>query len=57
MRSASGAGYRGRPERAIVIGVEAWDANCPQHIPQLFDEATVRQVTDRLVQRISAQVA
>ncbi|MGO9598308.1 MAG: pyridoxamine 5'-phosphate oxidase family protein, partial [Isosphaeraceae bacterium] len=23
-------GYRGRPERAIVFAVEAWDANCPQ---------------------------
>ncbi len=46
--------YRGRPERAFVIGVEAWDANCPQHIPELYDEETVRQVTDRLLRRIAA---
>jgi predicted pyridoxine 5'-phosphate oxidase superfamily flavin-nucleotide-binding protein len=26
--------YRGRPERAVVITVEAFDWNCPQHIPQ-----------------------
>jgi predicted pyridoxine 5'-phosphate oxidase superfamily flavin-nucleotide-binding protein len=26
--------YRGRPERAVVITVEAIDWNCPQHIPQ-----------------------
>ena len=26
--------YRGRPERAVVITVEALDWNCPQHIPQ-----------------------
>lgn len=47
-------GYRGRPERAFVIGVEAWDANCPQHIPPLYDEETVRLATDRLVQRVAA---
>jgi hypothetical protein len=28
------ASYRGRPERAVVITVEALDWNCPQHIPQ-----------------------
>ena len=27
-------GYRARPERAVVISVEALDWNCPQHIPQ-----------------------
>lgn len=26
--------YRARPERAVVIAVEAFDWNCPQHIPQ-----------------------
>ena len=26
--------YRGRPERAVQISVEAFDWNCPQHIPQ-----------------------
>lgn len=26
--------YRARPERAIVITIEAFDWNCPQHIPQ-----------------------
>ena len=26
--------YRAVPERAVVISVEAWDWNCPQHIPQ-----------------------
>jgi predicted pyridoxine 5'-phosphate oxidase superfamily flavin-nucleotide-binding protein len=24
--------YKGHPERAMVFTVEAWDANCPQHI-------------------------
>ena len=27
-------GYDARPERAVVITVEAFDWNCPQHIPQ-----------------------
>ena len=28
--------YRARAEAAIVFTVEAWDANCPQHIPQML---------------------
>lgn len=28
--------YRARPERAVVITVEAFDWNCPQHIPRRF---------------------
>jgi uncharacterized protein len=28
-------GYKARAEQAIVFEVKAWDANCPQHIPQL----------------------
>ncbi len=28
--------YRARPERAVVITIEAFDWNCPQHIPQRF---------------------
>lgn len=34
-------GYDARPERAIVLRVAAWDANCPQHIPQRFEAADV----------------
>ena len=30
------AGYKARAEQAIVFTVKAWDANCPQHIPQLI---------------------
>ncbi|MEM7429348.1 MAG: pyridoxamine 5'-phosphate oxidase family protein [Pseudomonadota bacterium] len=29
-------GYRARPERAVIIAVEALDWNCPQHIPRRF---------------------
>jgi len=34
-------GYRARAEQAIVFTVKAWDANCPQHIPQLMPVAEV----------------
>ena len=27
-------GYKAKPERAVVITLEAFDWNCPQHIPQ-----------------------
>jgi uncharacterized protein len=30
------AGYRARGEAAILFTVEAWDVNCPQHIPQML---------------------
>ena len=30
--------YDARPEQAIVFTVEAWDENCPQHIPRLYSE-------------------
>lgn len=28
--------YKGRPERAVLITVEGFDWNCPQHIPERF---------------------
>lgn len=34
-------GYAGIPEQAILFDVAAWDANCPQHIPQRFEAADV----------------
>jgi predicted pyridoxine 5'-phosphate oxidase superfamily flavin-nucleotide-binding protein len=35
------AGYKARAEQVILFTVTAWDANCPQHIPQRFDAADV----------------
>ena len=34
-------GQAGKPERAIVIRVTAWDANCPQHIPLRLEAGDV----------------
>ncbi len=28
--------YKAKPERAVIIAIEAFDWNCPQHIPQRF---------------------
>lgn len=37
------ASYRARVERGILIRVEAWDWNCPQHITPRFTEAEMEQ--------------
>ncbi len=39
--------------RFIEIAVEAWDPNCPQHIPDLYSENTVRLTTTKLMARIA----
>ena len=41
-------GYKARAEQAIVFTVKAWDANCPQHIPQLMP---VDEVIPAIVER------
>lgn len=45
--------YRARPEQAILFTVEAWDVNCPQHIPQKLDAADVAGAIDHLKARIA----
>src|SRR5271168_2540699 len=35
-------GDRTRVEQAILFTVSAWDSNCPQHIPQRFEEEEVK---------------
>jgi uncharacterized protein len=48
------AGYgRVRPERAILITVTRWDANCPAHIPQKLDAADVKQALAHYETRIA----
>lgn len=42
------AGYKARGEAAILFTVEAWDVNCPQHIPQMFFADDVAALADRL---------
>jgi uncharacterized protein len=46
-------GYRARPEQAIVFDVNAWDANCPQHIPRRFEAEDVEAALQQRDQRIA----
>jgi predicted pyridoxine 5'-phosphate oxidase superfamily flavin-nucleotide-binding protein len=48
------AGYKARAEQAVVFTVGAWDANCPQHIPQLLDGAEVERALEQKDGRIAA---
>ncbi len=47
-------GYKARAEQGILYTVTAWDANCPQHIPQRFDAADVAAALAERDQRIEA---
>jgi predicted pyridoxine 5'-phosphate oxidase superfamily flavin-nucleotide-binding protein len=37
------AGYKAKPERAILFDIEAWDVNCSQHIVARFTEAELEE--------------
>jgi predicted pyridoxine 5'-phosphate oxidase superfamily flavin-nucleotide-binding protein len=45
-------GYKGRPERAFLVHVEAFDWNCPQHITPRFTEAELDTILEPVRQRI-----
>ncbi|MGE5157184.1 MAG: pyridoxamine 5'-phosphate oxidase family protein [Gemmatimonas sp.] len=52
--------YRARGEQVILFTVEAWDTNCPQHIPQKFDAADVAAALaarDARIAELEAEVA
>ncbi|HUU24105.1 MAG TPA: pyridoxamine 5'-phosphate oxidase family protein [Methyloceanibacter sp.] len=46
-------GYKARGEAAILFTVEAWDTNCPQHIPQMLFAEGVAGAVDALKARIA----
>ena len=46
-------GYAARAEQAILFEIEAWDVNCPQHIPRKLDAADVADAIARLKTRIA----
>lgn len=46
--------YPAQTEQALLFTVEAWDANCSQHIPRKFDGADVVRVVERLEARLAA---
>ncbi len=45
-------GYQAREEQAILFEVEAWDTNCPQHIPQMFHAEDVAGTIVKFQERI-----
>jgi predicted pyridoxine 5'-phosphate oxidase superfamily flavin-nucleotide-binding protein len=52
-------GYKATVERAVVISVEAWDWNCPQHITQRFTVAEVETLVAPLqaeIERLRARL-
>jgi predicted pyridoxine 5'-phosphate oxidase superfamily flavin-nucleotide-binding protein len=52
--------YQARPEQVILFTVSAWDANCPQHIPQRFEAADVAAALaerDKRIVALEAEVA
>jgi predicted pyridoxine 5'-phosphate oxidase superfamily flavin-nucleotide-binding protein len=53
-------GYNARPEQAILFHVNAWDANCPQHIPLRFEAAEVlaaMESRDARIRELEAELA
>jgi uncharacterized protein len=46
--------YDARPEQVLLFDVHAWDANCPQHIPQRFEIDDVAQLLAERDARIAA---
>ncbi|AZO18494.1 pyridoxamine 5'-phosphate oxidase [Mesorhizobium sp. M2A.F.Ca.ET.043.05.1.1] len=52
--------YKAKPEQAILFTVTAWDANCPQHIPQRFEAADVAAALaerDRRIASLEQEIA
>ena len=53
-------GYNARAEQVLIFEVDAWDANCPQHIPQRFeaeDVAATLAERDRRIADLEAEIA
>ena len=46
------AQYKGKPERVIRFHVEAWDANCRQHIPLKYSQQEVDNIVRPLIKRL-----
>ncbi len=44
--------YKGKPERVIRFHVQAWDANCRQHIPLKYSQQEVDNIVRPLIKRL-----
>jgi predicted pyridoxine 5'-phosphate oxidase superfamily flavin-nucleotide-binding protein len=53
-------GYQARGEQAVLFEIDAWDVNCPQHIPQKIDAAAVATALserDARIGELEAEIA
>jgi uncharacterized protein len=46
--------YKARAEQVMLLKLTAWDANCPQHIPQRFEAADVATAIEERDRKIAA---
>jgi predicted pyridoxine 5'-phosphate oxidase superfamily flavin-nucleotide-binding protein len=46
-------GYKGRPERAFTLRLEAFDWNCPQHITPRFTQADIEAAVLPMQRRLA----
>jgi hypothetical protein len=46
-------GYKARPERVILFTIEAWDANCSQHITARLAEPDIEQLFSTVQEQIA----
>ena len=53
LKEVADEAYAASPERVIVIKVDAWDVNCPQHITPRFSEAELEPRVQGLHDRIA----
>lgn len=44
--------YAGKPQRSFLFHIEAWDANCPQHILPRWTADEIATVVDTLKERV-----
>jgi predicted pyridoxine 5'-phosphate oxidase superfamily flavin-nucleotide-binding protein len=52
LKQLTDARYKGKPERVIRFHVEAWDANCRQHIPAKYSQQEVDAIVRPLIERL-----
>jgi len=53
LESLAEKGYEGRPERALIVTIGAWDVNCSQHITPRLDGEAIGELSESLVRRIA----
>ena len=50
------ADYKERFEQVVLLTISAWDANCPQHIPQQFEAAVVAAALAKWISNLEREI-